>query len=90
MVSSCEGLQQLVYNLYTTFDVFLLLDRDLLSSLTSMLLKSGHGSLLSKIVSTSTFEQETTIKKWICELENLQVNINMNLFFFFFENQQLL
>lgn len=46
--------------------------RDFLSSLTSMILKSGHGSLLKKIISTSTFEQEASIKKWICELENLQ------------------
>lgn len=46
--------------------------RDFLSSLTSMILKSGHGSLLTKIISTSSFEQEVTLKKWICELENLQ------------------
>lgn len=47
--------------------------RDLLSSLTSMIVKSGHGSLLSEIVSTSTFQQEGLIKKWICDLENVQV-----------------
>ncbi|XP_020626010.1 uncharacterized protein LOC110063376 [Orbicella faveolata] len=46
--------------------------RDFLSSLTSMIVKSGHGSLLSKIVSTSTFQQESLIKKWICELENVK------------------
>ncbi|XP_078373307.1 pleckstrin homology domain-containing family M member 2-like isoform X1 [Oculina patagonica] len=46
--------------------------RDLLSSVTSMIVKSGQGSLLSKIVSTSTFQQETLIKKWMNELENIQ------------------
>lgn len=44
-----------------------------------MILKSGHGSLLTKIISTSSFEQEVTLKKWICELENLQVKVGMNL-----------
>jgi len=38
-----------------------------------MIVKSGHGSLLSEIVSTSTFQQEGLIKKWICDLENVQV-----------------
>ena len=47
--------------------------RDFLSSLTTMIVKSGHGSLLSKIVSTATFQQETGIKKWLCEVEPLQV-----------------
>lgn len=46
--------------------------RDFLSSLTTMIVKSGHGSLLSKIVSTATFQQETGIKKWLCEVEPLQ------------------
>lgn len=55
------------------------MDRDFLSSLTSMILKSGHGSLLTKIISTSSFEQEVTLKNWICELENLQVKVGMNL-----------
>ena len=54
--------------IYFLFLIF----RDVLSSLTSMIVKSGHGSLLSKIVSTSTFQQESLIKKWICE--NVQVN----------------
>ena len=47
--------------------------RDFLSSLTAMIVKSGHGSLLSKIVSTSTFQQESRIKDWLCQFESLQV-----------------
>lgn len=46
--------------------------RDFLSSLTSMIVKSGQGSLLPKIVSSSTFQQETPIKRWLSEQETMQ------------------
>ena len=43
--------------------------------MTSMIVKSGHGSLVSSIVSTSGIQQETRIKRWLRELDGAQVHL---------------